>query len=198
MFDINKTLKKINPRLDESVVSMVLGAIVVVLVAVMAYGYFKNRQPAANVVGTPAEQTTNENGELTNPTATVALPVSHTVVAGENLWVIAEKYYRSGYNLVDIVTANSIMNPDGLEIGQTLTIPNVYVRLPLTVDTSIQQSVTLSAITGTKYTVLSGDNLWQIAVRAYGDGYKWPEIAKANNLDNPDLIFAGNTLSIPR
>lgn len=54
------------------------------------------------------------------------------------------------------------------------------------------------AITGTKYTVKAGDNLWNIAVRAYGNGYKWVEIAKANNLANPRIIHSGNVFIIPR
>ncbi|PIZ97158.1 MAG: lectin, partial [Candidatus Levybacteria bacterium CG_4_10_14_0_2_um_filter_35_8] len=37
-----------------------------------------------------------------------------------------------------------------------------------------------------------------IAVRAYGDGYRWVDIARANGLENPDLIFSGNVLKIPR
>ncbi len=53
-------------------------------------------------------------------------------------------------------------------------------------------------ISGTSYTIVSGDNLWDIAVRAYGDGYRWTEIASANALENPDLIFPGNTLKLPR
>lgn len=55
-----------------------------------------------------------------------------------------------------------------------------------------------TAITGNSYTVQSGDNLWDIAVRAYGDGYRWVEIAQANNLANPGLIFSGNVFTIPR
>jgi nucleoid-associated protein YgaU len=48
------------------------------------------------------------------------------------------------------------------------------------------------------YTVVKGDSLWSIAVKAYGDGYKWVSIAKANKLDNPNVIHAGNVLVIPK
>lgn len=47
------------------------------------------------------------------------------------------------------------------------------------------------------YTVKSGDTLWAIAKHFYGDGGKYPEIAKANNLDNPNLIFPGQVFVIP-
>lgn len=53
-------------------------------------------------------------------------------------------------------------------------------------------------ITGGTYVIKHGDDLWDIAVRAYGDGYKWTQIAAANNLSDPDLIHADNTLKLPR
>ena len=58
--------------------------------------------------------------------------------------------------------------------------------------------ITNSAISGTTYTIKEGDNLWDISVRAYGDGFKWPELAKANNISNPDLIYPNNILKLPR
>ena len=53
-------------------------------------------------------------------------------------------------------------------------------------------------IAGATYTVVAGDYLWEIAERAYGDGYKWVDIARANNLSNPDLIFVGAKFTLPR
>jgi len=40
--------------------------------------------------------------------------------------------------------------------------------------------------------------LWKIAEREYGDGFKWVEIAKLNNLKNPDLIEKGQILKLPQ
>lgn len=47
------------------------------------------------------------------------------------------------------------------------------------------------------YTIVPGDTLWDIAKRFYGDGSKYPIIAKANNIENPDLIYPGQKLYIP-
>jgi LysM repeat protein len=47
------------------------------------------------------------------------------------------------------------------------------------------------------YTVVSGDTLWAIAARFYGDGSEYPKIASANGIANPDLIMVGQKLTIP-
>jgi LysM repeat protein len=47
------------------------------------------------------------------------------------------------------------------------------------------------------YTVVSGDSLWAIAERFYGDGSKYQAIADASGIPNPDLIHPGQVLTIP-
>jgi len=47
------------------------------------------------------------------------------------------------------------------------------------------------------YTVVSGDTLWAIAERFYGDGNKYPQIAEASGISNPDLIHPGQVVTIP-
>ena len=47
------------------------------------------------------------------------------------------------------------------------------------------------------YTVVSGDTLWAIAERFYGDGNKYPQIAQASGISNPDLIHPGQVVTIP-
>lgn len=47
------------------------------------------------------------------------------------------------------------------------------------------------------YTVVKGDSLWKIAQKFYGNGNRYPEIAKANNLANANLIHPGQKLLIP-
>lgn len=47
------------------------------------------------------------------------------------------------------------------------------------------------------YTVRPGDTLSKISKQFYGDPNKYPTIAKANNLENPDQIKAGQELLIP-
>ena len=47
------------------------------------------------------------------------------------------------------------------------------------------------------YTVESGDTLWAISERFYGDGSKYQVIADASGISNPDLIQPGQVLTIP-
>ena len=49
------------------------------------------------------------------------------------------------------------------------------------------------------YTVASGDTLWKIAERFYGNGSHYTKIFEANTgvLDDPDRIFPGQKLVIP-
>lgn len=49
------------------------------------------------------------------------------------------------------------------------------------------------------YTVVSGDTLWKIAERMYGNGSHYMKIFEANSglLEHPDRIFPGQKLVIP-
>lgn len=170
---------------------MILGAIVIVVVGVLVVNYFKGLEPGEIIPPVNIENVSE-----------IALPTTHTVSEGENLWTISEKYYDSGYNWVDVASVNNLANPGLLEEGQELTIPEVEPRQPTVAKRLSEvlgdQAEPPEAISGTTYTVVSGDTLWDIAVRAYGDGYRWVDIAQENDLANPDLIHAGNVFVLPR
>jgi len=51
-----------------------------------------------------------------------------------------------------------------------------------------------AATCSAQYTVKPGDNLFRIGLSV---GVPWPQIATANNLSNPSLIFPGQVLCIP-
>ncbi|MTI56161.1 LysM peptidoglycan-binding domain-containing protein [Geosporobacter ferrireducens] len=46
------------------------------------------------------------------------------------------------------------------------------------------------------YTVKSGDSLWAIAKLQLNDGSKYAEIARLNNIKNPNTIYPGQTLRL--
>ena len=170
---------------SDSLVSLALGLGVVLLLGILIARYFSNRMNP---------QMSPEAAKTENMTP-IPLPATYTVKAGDSLWTISEAHYKTGYNWVDIRDANSLTNPDRIEVGQQLSVPDVKPRLP-------EGQISASETTMVKpkveqYTVQSGDSLWNIAVAQYNDGYRWVDIAKANKLANPDLIFAGNVFMLP-
>ena len=177
--------------MNEATVSTILGGIVVVVVGVLIFNYFRSMNKGSISQVAPVEVSPNEE---VSPQETKDLPITYKVAKGDNLWKISEKYYGSGYNYVDIIKENNLKSPSVLAIGTELTIPNTEV---------IKVTVTKPAISieGDKYTVVKGDSLWKVAVRSYGDGYKWVEIYGTNKDvvgRNPGLIYAGTELAIPR
>ena len=49
------------------------------------------------------------------------------------------------------------------------------------------------------YTVVKGDNLWDLAVKYYGDGLRYADIfsANASQIRDPNLIFIGQIFVVP-
>ena len=176
-----KTLK-----LHEGTISMILGALVIVVVGVIVINYFSDKK-----------------GETIPPfeiSEEVTLPATHTVVAGEDLWKISEIYYKTGYNWVDIAEANNISNPGQIQVGQTLTIPDVEPKYAEALSpTQVPADSVVSTISkdAKTHVVAKGENLWKIAETFYNSGYNWVDISKENNLTNPGLIEEGRELIIP-
>ncbi|MCJ7804473.1 LysM peptidoglycan-binding domain-containing protein [Patescibacteria group bacterium] len=183
-------LKKI--KLNESTISVILGAVVVIVIGALIFNYFRGVGKIKTEEGQPTQtigevKLIEEEGELMPE----GLPITYKVQTGDNLWKIAEKFYSSGYNWVDIAKENNLINANRLLVDQELVLPKVAVRQPV-------EKIAEQQIAGDEYMVVKGDNLWNIAVRAYQDGYQWVKIAHENNLANPNLIHPGNVLKLPR
>jgi nucleoid-associated protein YgaU len=186
------SLKKLlkNFKLSESSISMVLGTLVVIVVGGLVINYFRsgNRVTQSTPAAVQPEGTTIAD-----------LPAIHKVEAGESLWKISEKYYGSGYNWVDIAKENNLTSPNSISTGQELTIPKVEAKNPVITEKPVSEPATQGeSITDESYIVVKGDCLWNIAVRAYGDGYQWVKIARENGLVHPNLIHPGNVLKLTR
>lgn len=202
---IKQLLKTI--KLNESMLSMLFGVVTVVLIGVLVYRLYNANKPE---ISQEAEQTqevvTEKVGEVAvtkdeqGNKMPVSLPETYKVEAGDHLWKIAEKFYGSGYNWVDIAKENGISNPGVITAGQELKLPKVAIKELKTKETVVAEKTapTENKIEGESYTVVKGDNLWTISVRAYGDGYKWVEVARANELANPGYIEVGQVIKLPR
>ena len=121
----------------------------------------------------------------------------YKVEPGDYLSLISEKIYGSGQYWSEIAKENNFNNPDLLLIGQELRLPDLELKMAQPTAAEVQNK-SQAAIDGDRYMVAEGDHLWNIAVRAYGDGYKWTEIAQANNLAYPDYLAVDQELKLPR
>lgn len=188
--ELKDVLKSI--KMNESKISAILGILVIAVIGLMVFNYFKNITPGTT---TPVAITQENQGEETK---------KHIVKSGESLSSIAREVYGNPNKWTLIRDANEITDSNNLTIGQELIIP--ASDAPTVAEATIKPIPTPNASidevdntnTTTTYTVERGDNLWEIAEKTYGDGYQWTKIAKANNLKNPNIIHSGNVFSIPR
>lgn len=198
---IKKFLKEL--RLNESLISTAMGVIVVLIIGVLLYNYFSKKSSTAAPGDLEVENITGQPEEKTDqPVIPDGLPTLHKVIKGEHLWGIAEKYYGSGYNWVDIAKENNLKNPNKIFADQDLTIPATEIKKVSQTSAQVASDPqNLPTISGDKYQIQSGDNIWTISVRAYADGFQWTKIYDENKAkigQNPNLIFAGVELDIPR
>ncbi len=200
-----------NEQMSESYISIGLGILVVVVVGILLYNFFTQKNADQN--------TAKENGVTDEATTSAQNANSYTVKEGDTLWSIAETVHKSGYNWNDLAKANNLSGNEDLKVGQVLVVPSP-VSIPST-DTKVEVAVTSpsaasdpvatpvnqasesstatqKSITGSSYTVVKGDTLWDIACRSYGDCYAWIKIYQTNKLADPNLIYEGNILSLPR
>jgi len=174
----------------ESYTSLILGIIVVILASILVVSFVKNRS-ARQIL----EDVRQVSSDKTGPKEEELL-ATYTILEGDTLKIISQKFYNSDQYYLDIAKKNNIENPDIIEVGTKLRIPKVS-SAAITPTPASEQPVS-DKITGDSYTVQSGDLIWEIALRAYGDGYMWTKIAEANGLYSPDYIYQGQILKIPR
>ena len=108
-----------------------------------------------------------------------------TVQPGETLSQIAD---RLGISMTRLMKLNGITNPDHVESGSKLTVPN-------SVSSSGQAkgSSTSSTAKTTKVTVKDGETLSEIADR---HGMSVNELVRLNDLSNADHVETGSTLRV--
>ena len=185
-------------KLNENTISTVMGGIVVVVIAGLIFNYFRTtnlKSWRGTLLSEQEAATTLKNDDK--------LIATYKVVKGDDLWHIAEKFYRSGYNYVDIMNENKITGKGVIVAGQELRIPKVEAKKITVVETKKEtvkaEEKSVTSIAVGEYVIQKGDSYWDIAVRAYGDGFQWTKIYWANKaiFNNPDMIFAGTKILIP-
>lgn len=108
-----------------------------------------------------------------------------TVQPGETLSQIAD---RLGVSMTRLMKLNGITNPDHVESGSKLTVPN-----SVSSSGRAQGSSTSSTAKTTKVTVKDGETLSEIADR---HGMSVNELVRLNALSNADHVETGSTLRV--
>ena len=158
--------------------------------------------PTATVTPNPSMSVQTTPRLAAQATATPA-KVTHTVRRGETLWSIAERYLGSGRRYPEIVALNHKLlhgQPGFLRPGWVLTLPAGSQAVANQTDAATNDNG------NSRYTVLKGDTLSEIAARRLGDARAWPRIFEASRdltqpdgrrLTDPNLIIPGWNLLIP-
>ncbi len=175
-----------NLKLNEQNISMLLGVIVVILVGSLLYNYFKSvnkpKTGQTSSTATPEQKAEVPSGDK--------LPAEYVVQKGDTLWSISMQAYGSGYNWSDVYAANKQVigkNPNRLLADSKIQLPKVEAKVVATPATTSSEK--------TEYTVVKGDHLWGILVKACNNGYLWSKVAKENNLANANRIEVGQKLT---
>lgn len=119
-----------------------------------------------------------------------------------------EKIYGNGNLWTKIYADNAdiIKDADKIYVGQVILLYMVEQPSILAIlNTSSAPlggmgQLPTDTVDGEVYVVQTGDSLWKIAAKFYGDGHKWRRIYEANQevLRAPGKIYAGQKLIIPK
>jgi len=142
--------------------------------------------PTATPAPTPAQAPT-----------TGTQSVEYIVQSGDTLLRIANRF---GVTTQQIISFNSISNPNLIRVGQRLLIPTSTASAPATVTAPTPTPAATATPTPSptaavrSYTVVGGDTLFSIARRF---GVTVAALAELNSITNANLIRIGQRLQIP-
>lgn len=204
MADTKDYKQELVEKLRENYLSVALGVLVFLVALTLV---FRSGDTQTNQADTAEDDT-------------VLAEQTYVVQLGDSVSSIAREQMGSVDFADEIIVANQLENPDALEVGMKLTLPTVEAGAEDTMaPTGAMQPTTtpmmtpamkgnvngggamtkkMAPITADSYTVVKGDHLWDIAVRAYGDGNMYATIIEANALRNPDRLEEGTVLKLPR
>jgi nucleoid-associated protein YgaU len=204
MADTKDYKQELVEKLRENYLSVALGVLVFLVALTLV---FRSGDAQTNQADTAEDDT-------------VLAEQTYVVQLGDSVSSIAREQMGSVDFADEIIAANKLENPDALEVGMKLTLPTVEadaddkmaptgameptatpMMTPVMkgdVNGDGATATKMAPITGGSYTVMKGDHLWDIAVRAYGDGNMYTTIIEANALRNPDRLEEGTVLKLPR
>lgn len=183
-------------------------------------GTTKEVSPAADVKLIEETTVAAEHNEPVKP----ALPKNYVVTEGDNLALIAKKFYgeeegNKKVNIAKIFEANRqlLKSPDEIQVGQQLVIPplgdlsseekkekgilsgSLFEKIVSIGRERLSSGKQVQPEAGKLYAVREGDSLWRIAAEQLGDGSRYTEIVKLNAdlLSDENSLAVGMSLKIP-
>ncbi len=196
--------KKLLVRLNDRFPNFLLGLTVFVLVILVGSLFFQSKDLSSLNIPQSITNLFGGKAEVSDE----ATPKTYRVKAGDTLWSIAEEAYGSGYNAYDLARLNNMTDADALNEGTVLSLPALEPKDPTrgeiaggsytTKQETPQPTPQLEAMKPSQtYKIVAGDTLWAIALKNYGNPYKWVELQAVNpSITNPNLIYAGDTLKL--
>lgn len=190
---------------------LVYGAIALIVIALIVLavwlfgsenkplsGLFATETPTATLTFTPTSTTTPTLTPTLTLTPTITItpsptgPVAYTIVEGDTLQSIAEKFNLGDDGVLLILESNSkIMEAGGVYyVGDTLSIPPPGTILK----TATPLPANLGRGAKIDYQVQPGDTLAGIAAKFNS---KEEDIITLNKIENANALQAGQTLQIP-
>lgn len=156
--------------------------------------------PQANTTPTTVVQfvvptaTTAGIGPVVPPITNCSIPTgwqAYTIRAGDTLNVLAASV---GSTASVIQSANCLTNADAIYVDQLIYLPSLPAFIP-TIQATVPTSTCAVPTDWQAYSVAGGDTLGIIAVTI---GSTIVELQNANCLSNPDAIYVGQILYLPR
>lgn len=141
-----------------------------------------------------------QSGDLKVPSSNEA--VSYTVVEGDSLWAIAQRFYDDGSLYVSIFEANK---GKSMATGELFTDPRI-IRPGWELEIPMPAQNVQPNGDHIQYTVRHGDSLWRIAENFLGGGLRWTDIWELNKgrymgggrtFTDPGNILPGWVLDLP-
>ena len=129
---------------------------------------------------------------------------THRVAQGETLSTIAAAAYGNPNLWPAIVKANPNLDPNRMKVNQVINLPDIADAKPAqsssaqTAGTKISPNAPIDS--AKQYRVQSGDSMYKISVKLYGNskmGEKIYELNKAKIGDDPARLKAGQVLELP-
>jgi LysM repeat protein len=191
-------------RRRERTIPLLLGGFAVVLLVVGVFlvvlwltggstsslaALFATDTPTPTNTLTPTITPTPTDTSTPEPTLTPTPqgPTTYIVEAGDTLGSIAERF---GVEVLAIMAANNLTDPNQIQVGVTLIIPAPGTGLP----TETPIPTNLAPGTRIQYVVKPGDNLQIIASKFNSTA---EAIALLNQMKVTDVLFVGRTLIVP-